>query len=362
MHRALLFLPVLLGAVAAYFYYQDSTAATEVKTAHLQRGDIESFVRISGKVVNDRVVTLAALVNGEIRSVQVTLGDSVKKSQLLLSFDDTESRHLIKRAQAEKTLRAQALELARHQLKRLQKLKHSGAITREQLEQAENEVKLARSRLAIATESLAIEQFRSRNTRLYAPYSGVITEKKVDAGQWTESGTPLLVLASDQGQEIEAQVDAGDFSAVQVGMQVTVSADAYPDQHWQETIRRIAPAVSSENSKTTNTFPVRITLGHSAPLLLLNQQVDIKLRTAARKNTLLMPLSALLETDDGKQNVLTIKQGRIKKVAITTGIENYTHVEIIEGLAPDAEVVLPEGRTFNDNERVITNHDQAAAH
>jgi len=167
MFRFLLFcLLIVLTGSAGYYYYLQQQSPTSVTTFHASKESISSHVRISGKVVNDRVVKLAALVSGEIKSLAVNVGDHVKKGQLLVSFDNTVNQHQIERAKAEAALQNHSLYAAKSQLKRLLKLTRSGAIAREKLDQAQTEKHMAQARLSIAKEGLTIEQLRLKKTKL----------------------------------------------------------------------------------------------------------------------------------------------------------------------------------------------------
>ncbi len=354
MLRFLLIVLMIVGSGAgAYVYYYQQQTPLLVKISPVTRGGIESQVRISGKTVNDQVVKLAALLDGEINRFNVNVGDHVEKGQLLITFDNTINVHRIKRASAKVRLEVYAVKSAESQLKRLQKLSQSGADSREKLDQAETELHMAQARLAMARESLTIEKLRQDKTKLYAPYSGVVTEKLTGVGQWTKAGTRLLKLASDQGLEVEAQVDAGDFLNIKTGNSVLISADSHPNQAWTGTIRRVSPAVSDNDQ--LNTFPVRITLGESAPKLLLNQQVDIKLTIAKKEDILKLPLSVLLE-EDGRYKVMTVEGDRVRYVDIKTGVESYTHVEVSAGIDADTVIVVPDSRQLKEGEIVSVNH------
>ena len=350
-----LFTSLLLIATgsAGYYYYQLQQAPITVTTFHAQQEKISSYVRISGSVVNDRVVKLAALVSGEIQTLAVNVGDHVKKGQRLVSFDNTVNLHQIKRAKSEVELQTQSLYAAQSRLKRLFKLSHSGAIAREKLDQAQTDKHIAQARLDIAKENLIIEQLRLKKTKLYAPYAGVITEKLTGTGQWTEAGTLLLVLASDNDREIEAQVDAGDFLNIKIGKKVSISADSHPDKTWTGTIRRLSPAVSKSSSG--NTFPIRISLDKNAPQLLLNQQVNVKLTIASKDKALTVPLAALIEKNNAYQ-LMTVADGKIKKVDVTTGIESYTHIEIIKGIDETTLLVEANDKNLKNGETVSVNN------
>ncbi len=353
--KIIIWLLILFGAAGAgYAYINNENSPVKVKIIHPERGDIASLLRVTGRVVNDRVVTLAALSDGEIKSLSINVGDHVKHRQLLVTFDDAEQQHYILRAKAEVELEAASLSLAQQSLSRLNKLKHSGAIAAQELDKAKGESRLARAKLTMAKENLAIAKLRLRNTKVYAPYDGIVISKKVDNGQWVESGTPLLVLASDKGREIEAYIDASDLALIKKDKQVKVSSDSYPDKEWVETIRRIDPAVEDSKEALLNSFPVRITLGKKAPYLLLNQQVDINLVMASKANILKIPLLAMTEDAESKQ-VLILRNGKVKTLTLKTGIESYTEVEVLTTdieMDEHTQIILTEGKALHDGDLV----------
>lgn len=345
-----------ITVIGTHYSYNERHMPRNVEIISVSKGPIESNIHVTGTIVNDRIVTLAALIDGEINTIEVNVGDLVKAGQLLISFDNALSIHSVNRAKADLALQQSSLNAAERKLNRVKKLIHNLSVSTEELDTAKSSFEIEHARLNVLKENLSIEMLRHDNTRLYAPYSGVITEKFTGEGQWVESGTLLLKLASDKGREIEAQIDANDLSAIKLGDFAEVSTDSYSGLSWKERIIRISPSISSE---TSNTFPIRFTLSDDAPHLLLNQQVDIKVTISKKDNVFSVPFSALIDTD-GKYQVILLVGDRAKYIPVSTGIESYTNIEIASGIDESLydsnntiKIIMPDNRdAIKDGELV----------
>ncbi len=334
----------------AYFYLKQPDIK-QVRLIDVQRGDIHSVIRVTGKVINDRTVKMTALTNGQITKMPVRLGDSVQAGQVLTVFDTREADARLGKAEAEYSREKQAVNEYTRTLKRLKKVQSSGGATKQSVEDAQAQLRGSQSRLKVARASLEIEKIHREKIEVTAPFAGVITHKTTEVGQWLEAGTALFTLVAHEGREIEANIDAGDSSTVSVGQAVTLSLDAWPDRQWIEHIRRIAPAISENQDKALNTFAVRISLGVEAPNLLLGQQLDADIQTETRQDVLTLPFEALIESAQGRQLAI-VQNDKVKRVSVKTGLEDFTHVEILEGITESSQIILPEGIEFTEGEAV----------
>ncbi|MCK5923069.1 MAG: efflux RND transporter periplasmic adaptor subunit, partial [Methylococcales bacterium] len=201
---------------------------TTVSVIHPQRGRIESVIRVTGKVINDRTVTLTALVDGQIQSMQVQKGDQVKAGQVLALLDEREADALLAKAEAEHKRELQAVNEALRKLKRVRTLSRSGHAAAQLLDDTEAEWQASQARLQVARANLQVAQIHREKTQVNAPFAGVITEKTTEVGQWLEAGEDLFTLVAHEGREIEVNVDAGDSGTIYLQQAVTLSCDAYP--------------------------------------------------------------------------------------------------------------------------------------
>ena len=341
-----------LAIIGWWFFRTDPTITVTV--INPQRGRIESVIRVTGKVINDRTVTLTALVDGQIQSMQVQKGDQVKAGQVLALLDEREANALLNKAKAEQKRELQAVNEARRKLKRVRDLSKSGHAAIQLLEDTQAEWLSSQARLQVARANLAVARIHREKTQISAPFAGVITGKTTEVGQWLEAGEALFTLVALDGREIEVNVDAGDSSAIHLQQPITLSCDAYPGREWHERVHWIAPAISKQAEQAVNTFAVHMTLSDSAPHLLLNQQVDARILTAERNDVLKLPFEALNEDADQRQ-VAIIEAGHVRWFPVETGIEDFTHVEIVTGIDETSQVILLEGKTLQNGQSVQIN-------
>lgn len=350
------FIFILLLATMAvtagwYHFHRDSTLTVAVISP--LRGSIQTVIRVTGDVVNDRTVKMAALVDGQIRSMPVRKGNLVKAGQVLTVLDQREADTRLQKSRAELALEKQSIDESQRQLKRQEKLSRTGGTTQQLLDDAQAKVNAAQARFKVANAILKIEAIQREKFTVKAPFAGVITEKTTEVGQWIEAGTPLFTLVAEQGREIEVNIDAGDSAAVRIGQTVSLASDAWPDHQWQEKILRIAPAITQGTDRALNTFAVRISLGSDAPELILGQQVDARIHTASRNNILKLPFAAMIEKE-GAPMVAIIRHHRVTLLPVKTGLEDFTHIEITEGINGNEQIILSEGRELQQGEAVKT--------
>lgn len=331
---------ILVGGFAGYV-----DQAREVETVSVERGDLKLVIRVTGEVINDRTVTLTALVDGQVSQVATALGERVKTDQILASMDN--------RAAAARQQRARAYlqqeQVRRHEeemrYQRLDKLSVKAAVSQEQLEQAKLNWEAATAAWEVARADLRLAEVAQEWQQVRAPFDAVVVGKSTEVGQWVEAGTQLFFLVALDQWEIEAHVDAVDSGRVKLGQPVVIRCDAFPELAWESTVNWIGPSVEREKDKRLNTFRVRLGLGIDPPSLLLGQQVDLEILVDRRQAVLKLPFAALKE-QDGDFQVALIESGRLRYRQVETGLEGDTHVEMLAGVKEGLKVVRLDGERF----------------
>ncbi|MGF1767258.1 efflux RND transporter periplasmic adaptor subunit [Enterovibrio makurazakiensis] len=350
---------ILFSAVATgYFLYQ--TPPLDVSGVQVKRNDMAYIIRVTGEVINDRTVSLTALVNGRVEEVYVARGDRVKKDDTLASMDNRASIARLKRAQAvvqQETVRVKE-QLQRYN--RLSELSNRKLVSVEALDQAQYELETAKAAVAIAKADAQMSALEQDWQKLDAPFDAVIIDKSTESGQWVEAGTELFQLVAIEGWEIEANLDAVDSGRIHLGQLVNLASDAFPNQRWQTQIHWIGPAIERTSERYLNTFPARMGLGSEAPQLLLGQQLDIEIVIEERGNVLSLPYSALREREPGLFEIALIEQGTIRLQTVESGLETDTHVEILSGVQEGQWVALFDSEYLENGRtaRFIDKNDQ----
>lgn len=340
---ALLIAIALIGSV--FFTKTDRS----VRTVQVERGLLVSSLSVTGNVVPAREVGLSAQSPGTIAAVYVKEGDVVRRGQTLVTLDIREARAVVGKAEANLQVADEDLAQAQRMLDRTRSLYEAGGESRQAVEDATSLVRSADARMQAVREEVRIAHIGLNNTKIQAPYAGLITTVTAQIGQWAAPGARLLTLADSEMREIDAKVDAGDGGLVQVGQQANISTDAYPDRQWQEKVVRLAPAI--DKSDTSNAFSVRLSFGPDAPPLRLGQQVDVKIQLDSKLDAVKLPITALINSDSGQQ-VMLVRDGRVHFTPVHTGIEDMSYTEIVQGIQPGDQVILPESKSFTEGERV----------
>jgi RND family efflux transporter MFP subunit len=184
----------------------------------------------TGVVVPDRSVTLAAKIVGRVTAVIVEEGDWVNTGDILVDIADAELLANLSAAKAR--LRMEELNWA-HQEKladRIRSLREQATVSEENLDDAVYKVEAGEQMVASAKADVARARAMLDETKIKAPFAGVIIRKNIEAGDVTAPGEPLLILEDHSVARIEN------------GQSITVTIDALDDLALHATVSKIIPS------------------------------------------------------------------------------------------------------------------------
>ncbi len=210
----------------------------------------------TGVVVPDRTVTLAAKIVGRVVAVNADEGDQVETGDVLVDIGDAELRADLSAAEAR--LRMEELNWA-HQEKlaeRVRSLREQATVSAENLDDANFKVAAAEQAVASARAEVARARATLDETKIRAPFDGVIIRKDVETGDVTSPGEPLLILEDHTTLRFRTSVKEQDIPRIEKGQVITVTIDALNDLALAATIARIIPS----GNLSTHEFQVEATL------------------------------------------------------------------------------------------------------
>jgi HlyD family secretion protein len=323
---------VLLGAavVGANLYFKKDKGVT-VQTEAIKSRDLDAVVSASGKIQAERTVNVSSDTVGRVVNLAVNEGDRVKKGQFLLQIDPKTLRSRVDNGAASlkaaegsleqmqqsiETARAQ-LELARQNLKRQQELWGQQLSTREALDKAVNDVKVAESSLSerektanaqssrIAQERANLDsaQYDLSKVRIESPIDGIVTARTIQEGEMVmigtmnNAGTVLMTLADMSTIQAEIEVDETNIPNVQIGQKAKISIDAIPDKSFKGHVTEIGnspiqTATASAGTQATN-FKVKVVLDEGVPNVRPGFTCTADITTATRKAVVAVPIPAV---------------------------------------------------------------------
>ncbi len=307
--------PVLLQAALA-----------EVRTAK-----VPLRVEVTGQVTAVTQATLSSKVRGTIQELRVREGSIVTRGQTLVVLDNRDLKAELARAEAES-------ENAKAHLRRMEQLFTSEAVSRQELENATRAYKVAEAGRKGVLAQLSY-------TEIKAPFAGVVTEKKVEAGELASPGQLLLKLEDPQRLRLEATVAEGDLKAVSRGDKIPIVIDALNGAPLYGVVSQILPT----GDPATHTFLVKIDVPPTPGLksgMFGRMQLD-----KGVSETTVVPRSAVVERGE-LTGVFTIGPDMTARLRwIKVGRAVGDDVEVLSGLTV-GERVLADGTKGLEGVRV----------
>jgi RND family efflux transporter MFP subunit len=367
---------VLIGA--GIFAYQYFTAARQLTTATVRRGDIRASVEASGKVRARDTARLSLPIGGVIARVVAHVGDEVKTGDVILQLKDDEYQRRVQQAQlnlasrqldrarAKSAPSAADLDIARANLKKAElglviaeeEYKKDGSkendarreaaradvdIARASFDKVTNgptaeEIAALENQVKFAELSLMSEKTLLAQTQLTVPFDGTVLEINAQAGELVGGYTPLATVADLAHLEILAEVDEIDVGYVAVGQNVELRFDAFPGETVPGKITRLYPAATSQRGSTIYNAIVEFDAG--ALHIRAGMGASLKITTVEKKNVLLVPSRAVKQAG-ARKSVTVLVGNEPREVIVETGVSNGQEMEIVSGVEEEDVVVVP---------------------
>ena len=338
-----------------------------VNEGAITRDAYEEYVR------DDRRVN-ANLQEAEKRLEQLTQFRLAEIERLTAAMEEEKQAFqlLEKGARLEEIVRAEAeVAEARSQLEqlvngaRLEEIVRAEAEVaeaRSQLEQLVNgtrpeEIARAEAEVAEAKAQVRYQEILLEETKVRAPFSGVITQRYASQGAFVTpatsasnatfaSSTSIVALA--RGLEVLAKVPEANIGEITSGQTVEVVADAYPDQVFKGKVKLIAPEAIVERNVTL--FEVEVALETGKEKLRSGMNVDLQFLGDRFDNALVVPTVAIV-TKKGETGVLVPdakNQPKFRPIILGFNIGNQ--IQVLQGIkAGDLVFIeLPEDQKLDD--------------
>lgn len=291
-----------------------------VTVASAQKREISNLLELVGIAEPDKEVTVASESAGKIVQINFNLGDLVSKGTVLAKVDDAYKRLAFENAQLNYNKNKEDYE-------RYQVMRKGDAISDNQL----RDMKISFENAAIQLEN-AKKQWE--DTKIVAPFSGVITSKNTELGAYVNAGTFIAGMADIAHLKIVLAVSESNVYQLRKGQEVTVSANVYPGVTYKGIISGISPQGSS-----AHTFPVEIVIANSSknPLkagTYMNAHVDM----GKSEKVLMIPRDAIVSSIK-EPSVYVVKGETVELVKINTGLEYNSYLEVTSGISEGDQVV-----------------------
>lgn len=404
--KLLLVLAILAGMVAAgagpVAAWWAARTRPRFDALPAERGDVVEVINSTGTVEPVQSVHVGAFVSGPIVGLHADFNGEVREGELLAEIDPRTYRAIVARDRAALAARKAELERGEARLQQARRAedralalaeRNATSISESALDEAqfarlglEAEIVMAEAAIEQAEASLEMSEANLGYTRILAPVSGMVIDRKVELGQTlaAQFQTPeLFVIAPDLRREMRifASVDEADIGRIrraqESGKPVQFAVDAYPGDVFEGRIAQIR--LASTTAQNVVTYPVVIATPNADMKLLPGMTAEISFEVDRRDAVVKVPNAALrfyplrdhvrpqdrpildgrvLEADDEargqspsaaakaegeaqrrQRHVWVVEaDGLLRAIAVTTGIGDHRATEIVTG---DVEPGMP---------------------
>ncbi len=293
----LLMLVVLagIGVGAVAYVKRPKDVELDFKTARVAQGELTQSVTANGALNPVRTVTVGSQISGIITELKVDFNSKVREGEELAKIDPATYERALARAVADLANSQAGLELAKFNAKRAKRLYADRLISESEFEQTEVALQQAEANVKIRQASVDSAKVDLDRTTIYAPISGMVISRKVDAGQTVAASfnTPeLFTIANDLTKmQIETLVSEADVGGVQEGQKVNFMVDAFPGRKFSGRVNQVRFAPITNQNVVTYTAVVEV--DNKDLKLRPGMTANASIITAQRTNALRVPNAAL---------------------------------------------------------------------
>ena len=367
-----------------------------VQTVIARRGSLTQSISATGDILAEARVEVFPKIAGHLEELSVEAGDAVRAGQMIARIANAEFQARVARAAAEVDALqaewaqmqsgalpeeiAQAVDAVEHSRAELANAEGFAERTRgmverglqptQELEDATRRLRQARAahnsasqrlqllrsgarsearqalqaRLRAAQAAHDLATIELQHTIISSPMDGIVSHRHVDSGAYvTTTDPPVVTIEAMQTVKIEVPISERDIVAVRPGHRALIEVDAYADEPFPGTVRRLGPTVDP----SSRSGEVEIGLANPDYRLKPGMFAKVTLVLAEREDVVIVPRDAL-RPDGSETTVFVVRDGTAYQQPVSTGLMNDTLVEIRDGVAEGDEVVLSGHNSLQD--------------
>lgn len=311
---------------------QAALAPREVRLVLPELREERPSIKVVGEIRTFDSVEVSPEVAGRVDAVRAEVGDRVRAGQPLAEVDRATFKIYLDQSEAELAAARANLDLATKELERKRDLLADSTIAQATFDQAKATYDLAVARGAAAAAARDLAQRNWERSIMRAPAAGVITERIVVAGQWTDVGQKLFELAIGDTVKVVARVPSA-WAPRLAGLDGFDFTVASTDRSKHAKLYSIDPVVN----ESSRSFEVVGVTPNPTGDLRPGMFAEVTLESPETIHSLWLPASAVSTSD--MSQVMTVADGAIALHRVQIGRRSDGFIEIVDGLEEGDPVV-----------------------
>jgi len=330
---------------------------TPVSIATARATPLEDATEYVALLKSLRSTTVQPQIDGQITQILVKSGDRVRQGAPLMQIDPQRQQAAVSSQEAERAAREAAVAFARQQAQRAGELFTAGAISRQELEQAETGLRTAEANLRALSAQVQQQQVQLRYFTVAAPTAGVIGDIPVRVGNQVSPQTMLTTIDQNETLELNVNVPIERAGELRSGMPIQLFPNDSAEPMATTAIDFISPRVDDQTQSVLVKGQVRNPDGKLRAAQYVRARIIWKTTEG-----LVVPVTAVLRIS-GQFFAFVVEEAGGKMVAkqraIKVGPIAGNNYPVLEGIKPGERVVVSGAQKLADGAPIQAAADPA---
>jgi RND family efflux transporter MFP subunit len=323
-----------LGLLSATLIASQLALATpsNLSTTPVIDQNVAKIIHFNGVVEAINQGTMTAQTEGQVEEIRYDVNDRVEKGSVIIRLKDNQQQANLARAKATKHESQALLAAAKQEHRRSKDLHSKKLLPKSTLDKATAALKAAEARLEAAEAGLLQAEEQLGYTRLLAPYTGIVTERHIEAGEVAHPGQPLITGLSLDQLRVIVNIPQSLLSTLRKPDSIDI---VLPDGRL---ITPIGQTIFPYADSASNTIQVRLPLPEKTQNLLPGMFVKANFQIGKRQ-VLTAPLSSLVQRSE-LTALYVVSQGVITLRRVTIGEQLADRIILLSGITAGEEIAL----------------------
>ena len=343
MRTSAVVLALAMAAVTA-FAQGGPPPAAKVSVAKVEKGSLTPTAEFTGIVYFKEVADLATEASGQVDSILFEEGDHIDEGAPMMRLDDDLLGASLATAKAMREKDEALLKLQETRLERAKALREDEVSTEQEVYDLTYTVQSLEHGLAASDAEVRKLEIEIAKKVTYAPFDGVVVERKTELGEWKSPGSSVAVFARDDLFDVIVNLPETRLPHIEPGLKAPMTIAG-------RDIEGEVVTVLPQGDIKTQTFPVKLRV-EGQPWMLEGMSAIVRLPIGEEAGCCLVPRDAVLKGAGGAR-IVTVKDGKAVSVPVAVmGNEGLLSGLEGDGLEPGMTVIVKGHERLRDGQSV----------
>jgi RND family efflux transporter MFP subunit len=326
---------------------KEAAPLVRVQTRAVVEQPMPEYLVLTGSLRADQESNLAADANGKVLQILVERGQAVTRGQVIATLDARAASLGATAAEAQSHLAQSQLEQAQKECARVKHLLETGAISQADFDRQTSQCTAEQWSAAAAEAQQQSATKLLGDTRIRAPFDGIIGERMVNVGQYVQPSTQVASIYDPDPLRLQVTVPEASLGEVKPGTPVTFQVAAFGDERFKATVKYISPNVR----EATRDLVVEALASNPDGRLRPGMFAVARLELSERPHT--VAPTAAVTREDTEARVFVVGPGKeIQERLVQLGETKGDVVTILGGIKVGEALVLSPGPDVRDGAHV----------